>query len=63
MAKKKDVKKEAKKKEKPLKVGATQKKKNVKEMDICTKAPEWAEHERFQDTDEPCDDHREGREE
>ncbi len=34
----------------------------------CTKAPEWAEHARFYDDDEPCDDGRsanicEGREE
>jgi transketolase len=29
--------------------------------DICTKAPEWAEHERFSDADMPCDDGRSGR--
>lgn len=27
---------------------------------VCLKAPEWAEHERFTDRDEPCDDGRAG---
>ena len=31
------------------------------EPDICTKAPEWAEHERLSDADMPCDDGRSGR--
>jgi transketolase len=31
------------------------------ETDICTKAPEWAEHERLSDADMPCDDGRSGR--
>ena len=26
----------------------------------CQKAPEWAEHARFDDQDEPCDDGRTG---
>jgi hypothetical protein len=29
--------------------------------DVCTKAPEWAEHERLSDTNMPCDDGRSGR--
>lgn len=28
--------------------------------DVCQKAPEWAEHSRLQDEDEPCDDGRTG---
>jgi hypothetical protein len=28
--------------------------------DVCQKAPEWAEHSRLQDEDEPCDDGRSG---
>jgi hypothetical protein len=31
------------------------------EPDVCTKAPEWAEHERLSDSDMPCDDGRSGR--
>jgi transketolase len=31
------------------------------DLDYCTKAPEWAEHQRFDDTDQPCDDGRRGR--
>ena len=31
------------------------------EPDVCTKAPEWAEHQRFDDSDQPCDDGRGGR--
>lgn len=27
---------------------------------VCTKAPEMAEHQRFDDADEPCDDGRSG---
>lgn len=30
------------------------------EIDACQKAPEWAEHARFEDTDLPCDDGRSG---
>jgi hypothetical protein len=30
------------------------------EGDICQKAPEWAEHSRLHDEDEPCDDGRAG---
>jgi len=30
------------------------------EIDVCQKAPEWAEHARFEDTDLPCDDGRSG---
>jgi hypothetical protein len=28
------------------------------EKDTCVKAPEWAEHARFNDDDQPCDDGR-----
>jgi hypothetical protein len=28
--------------------------------DVCQKAPEWAEHARLNDEDEPCDDGRTG---
>lgn len=28
--------------------------------DLCQKAPEWAEHARLNDDDEPCDDGRTG---
>ena len=31
------------------------------ETNACQKAPEWAEHARFEDTDLPCDDGRSGR--
>jgi len=31
------------------------------ETEVCTKAPEWAEHERLSDTDMPCDDGRSGK--
>jgi nicotinamidase/pyrazinamidase len=31
------------------------------EIDACQKAPEWAEHARFEDTDQPCDDGRSGK--
>lgn len=30
------------------------------EIDACQKAPEWAEHARFEDSDQPCDDGRSG---
>ncbi len=30
------------------------------EPDVCLKAPEWAEHQRFNDPDIPCDDGRSG---
>ncbi|MBN1931864.1 MAG: hypothetical protein JW786_09680 [Desulfobacterales bacterium] len=50
MSKKKDVKKEEAKK-----------KVKQEELDTCQKAPEWAEHERFEDSDEPCDDGRGGK--
>lgn len=33
----------------------------VDEQAVCTKAPEWAEHSRLGDDDEPCDDGRSGR--
>jgi hypothetical protein len=32
----------------------------IPEDEICEKAPEWAEHARLQDEDEPCDDGRTG---
>jgi len=28
--------------------------------DVCRKAPEWAEHARLHDDDQPCDDGRTG---
>ena len=31
------------------------------ELPVCTKAPEWAEHQRYTDTDEPCDNGRSGK--
>lgn len=31
------------------------------EIDACQKAPEWAEHARFEDIDQPCDDGRSGK--
>jgi nicotinamidase/pyrazinamidase len=31
------------------------------ELPICTKAPEWAEHHRLDEADEPCEDGRGGR--
>jgi nicotinamidase/pyrazinamidase len=31
------------------------------EIDVCQKAPEWAEHARFEDSDQPCDDGRSGK--
>jgi hypothetical protein len=31
------------------------------ELPVCTKAPELAEHQRFSDADEPCDDGRSGK--
>lgn len=31
------------------------------EPPVCTKAPEWAEHQRSDDEDEPCDDGRSGK--
>jgi nicotinamidase/pyrazinamidase len=34
---------------------------NDLETDTCQKAPEWAEHARFEDTDLPCDDGRSGK--
>lgn len=33
----------------------------ITEVDACQKAPEWAEHARFEDTDQPCDDGRSGK--
>lgn len=50
MAKEKDVKKEKAKK-----------KVKQEELDTCQKSPEFAEHERFEDSDEPCDDSRGGK--
>lgn len=35
--------------------------KQMDKGDVCEKAPEWAEHQRFWDDDEPCDDGRTGR--
>jgi len=32
----------------------------VDDQDVCTKAPEWAEHQRLWEDDEPCDDGRSG---
>jgi alpha,alpha-trehalase len=32
----------------------------IPEDEVCQKAPEWAEHSRLQDKDEPCDDGRSG---
>ncbi|MEJ2098536.1 MAG: isochorismatase family protein [Desulfobacterales bacterium] len=32
-----------------------------REIEACQKAPEWAEHARFEDTDQPCDDGRSGK--
>jgi nicotinamidase/pyrazinamidase len=34
---------------------------NDQQIDACQKAPEWAEHARFEDTDLPCDDGRSGK--
>jgi ADP-ribosylglycohydrolase len=34
---------------------------NVIEQDVCIKAPEWAEHARPLDEDQPCDDGRSGK--
>lgn len=31
------------------------------EIDVCQKAPEWTEHARFEDSDEPCDGGRSGK--
>ena len=33
----------------------------VDNQEVCHKAPEWAEHQRLWDDDEPCDDGRSGR--
>jgi hypothetical protein len=32
----------------------------IPQDDVCQKAPEWAEHARLDDDDEPCDDGRSG---
>lgn len=32
----------------------------IQELDICQTAPEWAEHARFEDANDPCDDGRTG---
>jgi len=32
----------------------------MSEDEVCRKAPEWAEHSRLHDDDEPCDDSRSG---
>jgi len=34
---------------------------NDRQIEACQKAPEWAEHARFEDTDFPCDDGRSGK--
>jgi len=52
MAKEKEKKKKGKKQQ-PQEESASK-------LDVCQKAPEWAEHERFADEDEPCDDSRGG---
>lgn len=33
----------------------------VDDQAVCDKAPEWAEHQRSWEEDEPCDDGRSGR--
>lgn len=38
----------------------TEKEDDALEVKTCKKAPEWAEHARFSDEDEPCDDGRSG---
>ena len=35
-------------------------KQTLSDPSVCTKAPEMAEHQRFDDMDEPCDDGRSG---
>lgn len=32
----------------------------IDDQDVCAKAPEWAEHQRLNDDDMPCDDGRSG---
>lgn len=32
----------------------------IPQGDFCQKAPEWAEHSRLHDEDQPCDDGRSG---
>ncbi len=32
----------------------------IPDDEICQKAPEWAEHSRLHDEDQPCDDGRSG---
>jgi hypothetical protein len=31
------------------------------DQEVCNKAPEWAEHQRLWEDDEPCDDGRSGK--
>jgi hypothetical protein len=33
---------------------------SMDDLDVCQKAPEWAEHQRWEDDDQPCDDGRSG---
>ncbi len=35
-------------------------KKQAVDRDACFKSPEWAEHARYEDDDQPCDDGRAG---
>ena len=35
--------------------------KDALDLDVCRKAPEMAEHERWHDEDQPCDDGRSGK--
>ena len=37
------------------------KQKKQEELEVCQKAPEFAEHHRLQDDDMPCEDGRNGR--
>lgn len=34
---------------------------NEVDIEVCAKAPEWAEHQRLSDLDQPCDDGRSGK--
>lgn len=35
--------------------------KTIDDQNVCIKAPEWAEHHRLWDEDQPCDDGRSGK--
>jgi len=56
----KEVAMEQKKEKKVQKKKKESKEEPANKLDICKKAPEWAEHERLSDKDEPCDDFRGG---